>query len=240
MHNWYEGVLQHHFRYRWGFDKSVVQGQAEQFDEPESEFDEMDIDAEAMEVDDGEEFDKDGKHFVSYLSGEAKQKIKKRMTEVVVPKGVSRITEQAGDASYGKLKASEWRVLFGVYIPLVALDSFWEDEPQNNLLLINTGALIQCTSIIGANQISKNDQEEFAHMYGIYQLTSAQLFPSLKVTPNHHYSMHIPEQLAKWGPLMGIAEFGGERLVGVLQNFESNSRNGAMEETIIKKFGQMQ
>ncbi|MBW0570467.1 hypothetical protein O181_110182 [Austropuccinia psidii MF-1] len=157
----------------------------------------MDIDAEAMEVDDCEEFNKDAEKFASYLSGKAKQKIKNRMGEVVVPKGVSHITPQVGDVSYGKLKASVWGVLFGVYIPLVALDSLLEDKPQDNLLLINTEALIQCTLIIGANQISNNDWEEFSHMYGIYRLTSAKLFPSLKVPPNHHYAMHIPEQLAK-------------------------------------------
>ncbi|MBW0473707.1 hypothetical protein O181_013422 [Austropuccinia psidii MF-1] len=67
MHNWYKGVLQHHFCYCWSFDKSVVQEQAEQFDETESKVDEMDIDSEEMEVDDFEEFNGDGEQFVSYI-----------------------------------------------------------------------------------------------------------------------------------------------------------------------------
>ncbi|MBW0561984.1 hypothetical protein O181_101699 [Austropuccinia psidii MF-1] len=52
--------------------------------------------------------------------------------------------------------------------------------------------------------------------------------------------MHIPEQLMRWGPLMGVSEFGGERLIGTLVKFKNNSINGAVEETIMKKFGGIQ
>ncbi|MBW0530778.1 hypothetical protein O181_070493 [Austropuccinia psidii MF-1] len=111
---------------------------------------------------------------------------------------------------------------------------------QSNLLFVNTGALIQCTDIVGAKAITKEDSNIFSQAYELYQKTSNQLFQNIKITPNHHYSMHIPGQLMNWGPLMGMSEFGGECLIGSLQNLKTNSLNGAMEETIMKKFGQMQ
>ncbi|MBW0546457.1 hypothetical protein O181_086172 [Austropuccinia psidii MF-1] len=52
--------------------------------------------------------------------------------------------------------------------------------------------------------------------------------------------MHIPEQLSRWGPLNGISEYGGERLVGILQKLKTNTLNGCSEQTIMKKFGQLQ
>ncbi|MBW0477274.1 hypothetical protein O181_016989 [Austropuccinia psidii MF-1] len=52
--------------------------------------------------------------------------------------------------------------------------------------------------------------------------------------------MHITEQLMRWGPLMGVSEFGGERLIGTLGKLKTNSINGAIEESIMMKFGKMQ
>ncbi|MBW0574563.1 hypothetical protein O181_114278 [Austropuccinia psidii MF-1] len=80
----------------------------------------------------------------------------------------------------------------------------------------------------------------FSQSYANYQNSSNILFPNIRIMPNHHYSMHIPQQLMRWGPLNGISEYGGERLVGLLQKFKSNSLSGSIEETIMKKFGQLQ
>ncbi|MBW0571572.1 hypothetical protein O181_111287 [Austropuccinia psidii MF-1] len=47
-------------------------------------------------------------------------------------------------------------------------------------------------------------------------------------------------KLSRWGPLNGISEYGGERLVGILQKLKTNTLNGCSEQTIMKKFGQLQ
>ncbi|MBW0566263.1 hypothetical protein O181_105978 [Austropuccinia psidii MF-1] len=52
--------------------------------------------------------------------------------------------------------------------------------------------------------------------------------------------MHLPDHLDWWGPPMGVSEFAGERLVGILQNIKNNHLNSAMEETLMKKFSQKQ
>ncbi|MBW0579031.1 hypothetical protein O181_118746, partial [Austropuccinia psidii MF-1] len=98
--------------------------------------------------------------------------------------------------------------------------------PNNNLLLINISALIQCTQIVGARSITQEDGQLFRQAYDTYQNTSTLLFPNVRANPNHHYAMHIPEQLSRWGPLNGISEYGGERLVGILQKLKTNTLNG--------------
>ncbi|MBW0497823.1 hypothetical protein O181_037538 [Austropuccinia psidii MF-1] len=107
-------------------------------------------------------------------------------------------------------------------------------------LLINTGALIQCTSILGAAAIRKEDSLRFQQAYDMYQKTSKFRFRNLPVKPNHHYAMHYPDQLRWWGPMMGGSQFSGEQLVGICQELKINGLNGMMEESIMNKFGQMQ
>ncbi|MBW0547544.1 hypothetical protein O181_087259 [Austropuccinia psidii MF-1] len=138
MHNWYKGVLKHHFHFRWGFDLRDVQRKAEESDESEESDEEM-------EIDDKTNFNEWG-----YLSDKIKKKVQNRLQEVIVPKGV-------GDAANGKLKASEWRALFGVYLPLAVLEFFWDSGPSSQLLLINIGALIECTQILGETSLTPED-----------------------------------------------------------------------------------
>ncbi|MBW0578293.1 hypothetical protein O181_118008 [Austropuccinia psidii MF-1] len=85
-----------------------------------------------------------------HLSEEIINKIKKRLNEVVVPEGSCHIPSGIGTEQNGKLKANEWLVLFSIYLPLTILDIFWDLGPNNNVLLINISALIQCTQIAGA------------------------------------------------------------------------------------------
>ncbi|MBW0512814.1 hypothetical protein O181_052529 [Austropuccinia psidii MF-1] len=171
-----------------------------------------------------------------YLSQEVINKLKKQLSKVVVPKGVCHIPGGIGTARNGKLKGNEWSVLFNIYLPLTVLDILWDLGPKNHLVLINIGALIQCTKIVGAQWVTEDNGHLFRSAYDTYQNTSKALFPNCRTLPNHHYAMHIPEQLSRWGPLNGMSEYGGERLVGILQKIKTNSLQGATEETMMKKF----
>ncbi|KAI7967762.1 hypothetical protein MJO29_001039 [Puccinia striiformis f. sp. tritici] len=46
--------------------------------------------------------------------------------------------------------------------------------------------------------------------YKKYSDTVGELFDDIKVQPNHHYSLHIPQQMTAWGPLAGVSEFADE------------------------------
>ncbi|CAH7668322.1 hypothetical protein PPACK8108_LOCUS2812 [Phakopsora pachyrhizi] len=156
-----------------------------------------------------------GKHWYSkkyYLSNSFKTKMRKWIQEVVVPKELN-----------DKLKATELGALFSIYLPLAALAAAWDDSSfsDHQPILMNMGALFKCTKIVGATEVTKDDICMFSKTY---QSTS----------------MHISEQLKLWGPLMGVSECGGEHLIGTLQKFNTNSLTGAIEETMMKKFWQMQ
>ncbi|MBW0513862.1 hypothetical protein O181_053577 [Austropuccinia psidii MF-1] len=81
MHNWYEGVLHHHFRFRWGFDTDVIQQTTMESGESGMESDSMDIDASDTSNEESKLF------AVECLSNDLKQTIRNKIKDVIVPKG---------------------------------------------------------------------------------------------------------------------------------------------------------
>ncbi|MBW0463478.1 hypothetical protein O181_003193 [Austropuccinia psidii MF-1] len=60
------------------------------------------------------------------------------------------------------------------------------------------------------------------------------------VKPNHHYSFHIPQQLKLWGPLFGMEEFSGERLIGILQKNPTNNWISNIHATLMRQVNGLQ
>ncbi|MBW0575990.1 hypothetical protein O181_115705, partial [Austropuccinia psidii MF-1] len=224
MHNWFEGVLQHHFISRWGFDSKILNTyENSEASEPLQQLQEEDT---RMSIDEELTLESDDENS-GFLSEDLKKRIRDQICEVIVPKGVTRIPPLVGKSQIGKLKASEWNCLFSVYLPMVFTEVLWgiavNDQTGKSFdLLLNFGSLVQCTNIVGAKVVENNYPQRFSESYSTYQHTSSKIFPKCRNVPNHHYAMHIPEQLKNWGPPMGISEFAGERLVGEIQNLKCN------------------
>ncbi|KAH9461056.1 hypothetical protein MJO29_009561 [Puccinia striiformis f. sp. tritici] len=118
-----------------------------------------------------------------------------------------------------------------------------ENLPSNltrDLILDNICCLVQCTNIISSKYVAEENCAEFSQLYNRYNLLSSGIFNNKKVLQNHHYALHIPDQMLYWGPLNGIAEWGGERLIGVLQKVKTNGQKGSMDQTILRKACELQ
>lgn len=179
------------------------------------------------------------------LDGFSKERINQvfnNIKEVVVPQGITRVAGNLGATKGGKLKASKWKVLFSIYLPLaflnVALDN--SDQNTNTTLVENFVALVVCTIILESKSVKIEDRTTLQNEYQIYTNTSKRLWPKASITPNHHYALHLPEQLKWWGPLTGVSEFGGERMNGLLQRIKTNGLAHEMGKTILTKFCQVQ
>jgi hypothetical protein len=56
--------------------------------------------------------------------------------------------------------------------------------------------------------------------------------------PNHHFAVHIADQLRDYGPVPGFWTFFSERLNKVLKNFNNNHHsNGQIESTMMRSIG---
>jgi hypothetical protein len=55
--------------------------------------------------------------------------------------------------------------------------------------------------------------------------------------PNHHWAVHIPEQILDYGPVYGFWAFLTERLNKVLKNMNSNNWSGGrLEVSMMREF----
>ncbi|POW15320.1 hypothetical protein PSTT_02183 [Puccinia striiformis] len=248
MHNWIEGVLQHHWRIRWGFEK-VQESNIQKRKYSEIEEANWETDSEEEEDDDGWIADFDLKHGSSSTLFTEKEKltIQESILQIKIPLGITPVPNDVGNASSGKLKASEWQSLYIYIIPLVIMDLLVLDVdnlPSNStrdLILDNICCLVQCTlNIISSKHVTEENCAEFSKLYNCYNLLSSGIFNNKKVLQNHHYALHIPDQMLYWGPLNGIAEWGGERLIGVLQKVKTNGQKGSMDQTILRKACELQ
>jgi hypothetical protein len=254
MHNWYEGVLQHHFRYRWGFvlysqeqktarkkrararedDKSTqAQHAKKRVTYEEGAGNACDGDDESMDSWNSEpdvelEAGLDG----GLLSKDNIVFFNKRLKDVVLPTGITRLPKVLGEAKHGTLKAAQWHSLFSYVIPLIIIEMYVLDvdsldkESNRGRILLNIAALCQCTNIVCAKEVSEYEADIFEKFYKRYHETSKQVFTNISLVPNHHYALHIPDQIRTWGPLNQVAEFAGERLIGVVQKIKTNSHIG--------------
>ncbi|MBW0523480.1 hypothetical protein O181_063195 [Austropuccinia psidii MF-1] len=218
MHNWYEGILQHHFWYCWGMNKiskndfqTLIGGE---------------LTEESTETSENNE---SSGSTIQALTNAVKKEILSSVLQVLVPSGLTCMPKGLGEARNGKLKASKWHSQFSIYLPLTFVDSivkiemFYEDLIQHQCLLDNFSSLVQCTNIISSKRVNEEYCQIFEEEYRNYTETSRRIFSNMEILPNHHYALHILEQMRWWGPLSGASEFAGERLVGILQNFKKNS-----------------
>ncbi|KAG0139851.1 hypothetical protein CROQUDRAFT_54136, partial [Cronartium quercuum f. sp. fusiforme G11] len=154
--------------------------------------------------------------------------------DIKTPQGMTRCPKGLGMMVNGKLKASEWHALFATHLPLAAIDVFignydsfinGDAKPYLTKILLNFCALVECTHIIASRQIKPGYPEKYKQAYYEYMVTSNQLEPGCKIKPNHHYAIHVALQMEWWGPLLGVAEFLGERLCGFLQKINTNGKD---------------
>ncbi|MBW0497792.1 hypothetical protein O181_037507 [Austropuccinia psidii MF-1] len=135
-----------------------------------------------------------------------------------------------GSPSHGSLKATEWVLLYKVYIPFLMLSQQMSLDEQNspntqrkmgqseeraNELTKNTLHLISAIKIPTSWNVSMDDVTAFSEHWERFCLSNQHLFPKKKCKPNHHFSDHIPELFQCWGPEQASATWGYERFVGV-------------------------
>ncbi|KNZ44360.1 hypothetical protein VP01_923g6 [Puccinia sorghi] len=211
MHNWYEVVLQNYFRIRWDFNAKT--------NKPDSSSANEDSNSDDLR-------DKN-----STLTITEKANLQQLLPTVISPTGIASVPKCVGTASNGKLKASEWHSLLAKNLPLVALEAFgsaWSagNSYQKLSLLNNLCSLIERTHLVESRLITEESCAKFDLNYNLYCRTLEPLFEGISIQPNHHYALHIGQLSQKFGPLIRLSEFRGERLNGMLQKLSTKNLLG--------------
>jgi hypothetical protein len=229
MHNWFEGVLQHHVQYQWGLNGNLDQkpNVTPTRDASKAESGNYTTETDGDSRAEGYE----NKSEPGWWDVSQKKTLIRAVLKVAVPAGITQMPQGFGTAKNGKLKASEWHALFAIHLPLAVLDVLIDSKDIDDVLnqktdaINNVCALVHFTNIVSARTVKPEDCELFKHKYKTYTTTSARIFPNLKILPNHHYALHIPKQMRWLGPLMAVSEFPGERLIGLLQKCKTNTQH---------------
>jgi hypothetical protein len=123
-----------------------------------------------------------------------------------------------------------------------------KDEPRNFLrfstaLKILVGSSITRDGLEEAKGLLRDYLLKFsevltlAELQDIFDDVCSQLYGIGELKPNHHWTVHIPDQVEDYGPLYSFWTFLTERLNKVLKNLNGNNWSGGLlEVSIMREF----
>jgi hypothetical protein len=136
-----------------------------------------------------------------------------------------------GEPSHGKLKADEWRscIEFDVPVALVQMASKrkWKggrippDKIIHSTMLLAMAVRWATSHTTSEEHVRKYNENMHAYLQSLLDM-----FPHTRLRPNHHNSLHLGPSLLDLGPMRGWWTFPFERMVGILQKVNTNSKLG--------------
>lgn len=156
------------------------------------------------------------------------EEIDKDMANTTLPSWLAPPPQNIGSAKPGKLKADTWRTFFTVTL-VITLIRLWggpDATSRQKDLLDNFLALATAIRWATARCTSAEHIKIFKEQMSRYFATFIGLFPSDKLVPNHHASLHLAEFLEYFGPVHGWWTFPFERYNGIIQRQNMNNRRG--------------
>lgn len=140
-----------------------------------------------------------------------------------------------GCAAHGKLKADQWRSAIEFDIPMF-LSQHWSYSDAEVLIdnkkgrrrqLLASTMLLSTAIQWGTSDVtSQIHVEEYTQRMIAYLECILDLYPSFKLRPNHHGALHIGPFLLRFGPMRGWWMYPFERIIGILQKTNTNSKLG--------------
>ncbi|KZV93892.1 hypothetical protein EXIGLDRAFT_786996 [Exidia glandulosa HHB12029] len=242
MHNWMEGILQHHCRVKWGLganssgssDSDYMLDSGDPSDDDSRASDDEDTDAPEVagrptgrRIPVAPTFDPTDLQF-----------IRSRLARILAPTWFERPPANIGMKSHGKLKAIAWQNLFAYCLPLILVE-LWasgsEPGSRNSELLANFNHLVAATDLVCSYSTSDAAADAYTTHYVAYRQSLRELWPNSASVPNHHYAMHNGDQLKFWGPLILLSELPFESDIGELQDINTNFHYEDMDYTMLRQ-----
>ncbi|KAF7368239.1 hypothetical protein MVEN_00144000 [Mycena venus] len=91
--------------------------------------------------------------------------------------------------------------------------------------------------IVVGNSIRTDTLPTVRQLLQDYLLRFLEFYGADNMKPNHHWAVHIPEQIVQYGPLNGFWAFLTERLNKILKNLNSNNwTGGRLEVSMMREF----
>ena len=141
-----------------------------------------------------------------------------------------------GSPRHGKLKADQWRTCIEFDIPISVMQP-WSKETclpeQKPEVMVHYDKPFQCIMHLAVTmcwatsyRTSECYSEKFEENMVAYLRCLLDLYPNIQFRPNHHTVLHIGSFLTQFGPVHSWWMFPFERVIGILQGINTNSKLG--------------
>jgi hypothetical protein len=149
------------------------------------------------------------------------------MTEFPGELEKDRPPKHLGSKQHGRLKASQWRTSC-CFTMLITLGRLWGRQGagrMENMWLTNFIHLVALVRIAYSYSITAADIQAFRH-HSISYLEGLRSYHPFSIKPCHHFLLHMPEMMERFGPMRGWWAFPFERFNGQIQHLSTNHKVG--------------
>lgn len=151
------------------------------------------------------------------------QMINSLLPRIHIPTWIKRAIPVVGKASFGKLKADEWRNLFTIQLPLTLIPLWSGRNHHKTALLKNFCYLVSLVHLALKRTMNASKIQRYRYHVEQYLQSSVKLFQHCNLAPNHHMAIHLADCLEKFGPVRAWWSFPFERLMGsILKGCHNN------------------
>lgn len=148
------------------------------------------------------------------------------LPRIQIPSWIKRAIPVLGKASFGKLKADEWRNIFTIQLPLILIP-LWAGKDQIKLSLLKKFCdLVLLVNLALKRSISRAQIDKYRMHIQNYLEGSLVLFTHCSLAPNHHMAIHLADCLERFGPVRLWWSFPFERLMGSILKACHNNHVG--------------
>lgn len=151
------------------------------------------------------------------------KKINSLLPYIHIPSWIKRAILVLGKASFGKLKADEWRNLFTIQLPLILIPIWYGNDHVQSSLLKNFCHLVSPVNLALKRVMTSDIISKYRQHIQNYLESSVILFDTCQPTCNHHMEIHLADCFEKLGPVRAWWSFPLERLMGdILKGCHNN------------------
>ncbi|KAJ3765827.1 hypothetical protein FB446DRAFT_609324, partial [Lentinula raphanica] len=166
------------------------------------------------------------------------EEVWKDMESTILPSWIDPPPHNWGTKAAGKLSADEWKVVCSISL-VITLIRIWgykyqhQQQSRHFQLLLNFLDLVHAIQLLNLRETSVDIGKRYQFLILQYLHNVLELFPDVSLKPNHHYAIHIAEDLDLMGPVHARNTPIFERTNHFLQEVKSNKHLGKLTFTVI-------
>ena len=135
-----------------------------------------------------------------------------------------------GTKERGKLSADQWRAICTVHLPITLIRLWSNETGRKKAMLRNFMDLVNAIQTAHMRVTSQHHKDTYNQLIFHYVAGLKNLFPDVKLRPNHHVSLHIGDMLDLFGPTNSHNASFYERYIKFLHRINTNQKIGARSQ----------